>query len=107
MKWSSDTFYKARLVADDSVKSRLLADLPGVVSNENTKVPLVLIDTSGCDMYELVTEDEQSKVNRNTLYPASLVVLIFKFYLLITNNNWSALNAPLKIYIFSKTHASN
>ena len=25
--------------------------------------PLVLIDTTGCDMYELVTEDEQSKVN--------------------------------------------
>ena len=41
MKWSSDTFYKAKLVADESVKSRLLADLPGVASNENTQVPLV------------------------------------------------------------------
>ena len=40
MKWSSDTFYKAKLVADESVKSRLLADLPGVASNENTQVPL-------------------------------------------------------------------
>ena len=75
MKWSSDTFYKARLVADDSVKSRLLADLPGVVSNENTKVPLVLIDTSGCDMYELVTEDEQSKVKIEILRIQSLVGL--------------------------------
>ena len=41
MKWSSDTFYEAKLVAAESVKSRLLADLPGVASNENTQVPLV------------------------------------------------------------------
>ena len=45
MKWSSDTFYKAKLVADDSVKSRLLADLPGVTSNENTQIPLGTIHT--------------------------------------------------------------
>jgi len=75
MKWSSDTFYKAKLVADESVKSRLLADLPGVASNENTQVPLVLIDTTGCDMYELVTEDEQSKANEGE---AALVTIYVK-----------------------------
>ena len=47
--------------AHDSVKTRLLSHLPGLASNENTVVPLVLIDTTDCDMYELVTEDEQSK----------------------------------------------
>ena len=77
MRWSSDTFYEAKLNAANSVKSRLLADLPGVASNENTKVPLVLIDTSGCDMYELVTEDEQSKVKKILLHVKSYVMQNF------------------------------
>ena len=51
--------------------------MPGVDSNENTKVPLVLIDTSGCDMYELVTEDEQSKVKKILLHVKSHVMLNF------------------------------
>lgn len=63
MNWSSKTFYESQLIAHHSVKSRLLKDLPKIKSNENTDIPLVLIDTSGCDMFEIVTDDEQSKAN--------------------------------------------
>ena len=73
MKWSSGTFYNGKLEAHDSVKSRLLHHLPGLASNENTEVPLVLIDTTGCDMYELVTDDEQSKANEGE---AALVTVV-------------------------------
>lgn len=63
MNWSSKTFYDSQLIAHHSVKSRLLKDLPNVSSNENTDIPLVLIDTSGCDMFEIVTDDQESKAN--------------------------------------------
>ncbi|XP_069752975.1 DNA-binding protein SMUBP-2 isoform X3 [Narcine bancroftii] len=38
-------------------------DLPGVVSTEETMIPLLLIDTSGCGLLEIDEEDEQSKGN--------------------------------------------
>ena len=47
-------------------------------SNENTEIPLLLIDTTGCDMFELVTEDELSKANEGeaalvTMYVEELI----------------------------------
>jgi len=49
-----------------------------VSSNENTEIPLLLIDTTGCDMFELVTEDELSKANEGeaalvTMYVEELI----------------------------------
>ncbi|XP_059090373.1 DNA-binding protein SMUBP-2-like [Tigriopus californicus] len=63
MTWASDALYKGEVKAHGSVKSHLLRDLPNVKDNENTSVPLVLIDTTGCDMYEMATPDEISKAN--------------------------------------------
>lgn len=43
MRWSNSEFYQGRLIADESVRQRLLEDYP---------YPLVLIDTSGGGLYE-------------------------------------------------------
>ena len=78
MNWSSKTFYESKLEAHESVQSRLLCQLPVVKANENTEVPLVLIDTTGCDMYEMATEDDQSRANEGeaalvTVYAQELI----------------------------------
>ena len=78
MQWSSSTFYENHLKAHESVQARLLQDLDVVSANENTEIPLLLIDTTGCDMFELVTDDEQSKANEGeaalvTMYAEELI----------------------------------
>ncbi|NXG59682.1 SMBP2 protein, partial [Hemiprocne comata] len=63
MLWASSELYGGRLTAHPSVAQHLLKDLPGVTSTEETTVPLLLIDTAGCGLFELEVEDEQSKGN--------------------------------------------
>ncbi|NWV41948.1 SMBP2 protein, partial [Grantiella picta] len=63
MEWASSELYGGRLSAHPSVAQHLLRDLPGVSSTEETSVPLLLIDTAGCGLFELEVEDEQSKGN--------------------------------------------
>ena len=38
-------------------------DLPGVAATEETGIPLLLVDTAGCGLFELEEEDDQSKGN--------------------------------------------
>ncbi|XP_041053108.1 DNA-binding protein SMUBP-2 [Carcharodon carcharias] len=64
MQWASKQMYYGRLTAHEMVAEHLLKDLPGVASTEETKIPLLLIDTSGCGLLELDEEDEQSKGNK-------------------------------------------
>ncbi|XP_067849812.1 DNA-binding protein SMUBP-2 isoform X2 [Heptranchias perlo] len=64
MQWASNQMYHGRLTAHRMVAEHLLKDLPGVASTEETKIPLLLIDTSGCGLFELDEEDEQSKGNQ-------------------------------------------
>ena len=71
MEWPSKQLYDGRLTADNSVEGHLLSDLTEVVSDENTSIPLLFIDTAGCFMYELKPESEESKGNE---YEAQLVV---------------------------------
>jgi len=63
MQWSSDQLYEGRLQADLSVQHHLLKDLPDVQETDETVIPLLLIDTTGCDVTELEVEDEVSKGN--------------------------------------------
>ncbi|KAH7934787.1 hypothetical protein HPB52_000484 [Rhipicephalus sanguineus] len=63
MRWSSDRLYAGRLLAHASVAAHLLRDLPGVEDNDDTALPLLLIDTAGCGMVELDTPDDESKGN--------------------------------------------
>ncbi|XP_067396552.1 DNA-binding protein SMUBP-2 isoform X1 [Emydura macquarii macquarii] len=64
MQWASTEMYCGRLTAHPSVAHHLLKDLPGVASTEETRIPLLLIDTAGCGLLELEVEDEQSKGNQ-------------------------------------------
>ena len=63
MEWPSGQLYQDRLTAHKSVQNHLLKDLPGVENTENTSIPLLFIDTGGCDVVELKLEDEVSKGN--------------------------------------------
>ncbi|NWY53210.1 SMBP2 protein, partial [Chionis minor] len=72
MQWASSEMYGGRLMAHPSVAQRLLKDLPGVASTEETTIPLLLIDTAGCGLFELEVEDEQSKGNPGEVQLAGL-----------------------------------
>ncbi|KFO93163.1 DNA-binding protein SMUBP-2, partial [Buceros rhinoceros silvestris] len=72
MQWASTELYGGRLTAHPSVAQHLLRDLPGVTSTEETTIPLLLIDTAGCGLFELEVEDEQSKGNPGEVQLAGL-----------------------------------
>jgi superfamily I DNA and/or RNA helicase len=69
MNWISEKLYESRLQAHESVAKHLLCDLENVETDENTSTALVVIDTDGCDMVEMVADsengsnDEESKAN--------------------------------------------
>lgn len=67
MDWISGKLYESKLTAHVSVAHHLLIDLPLIKTCDETKTPILLIDTEGCDMYEMVAEDslndEESKAN--------------------------------------------
>ncbi|KAJ5239676.1 hypothetical protein N7468_004295 [Penicillium chermesinum] len=59
MRFPSDELYESKLIAADSVKSRLLAGLPyEVQGNDDTQEPLVFWDTQGGDFPEKVEDKE-------------------------------------------------
>ncbi|XP_063294197.1 DNA-binding protein SMUBP-2 [Pelobates fuscus] len=63
MQWASQEMYEGKLLAHSSVQHHLLKDLPGVSLTEETSMPLLLIDTAHCGLFEIEVEDEQSKGN--------------------------------------------
>ncbi|PAA90624.1 hypothetical protein BOX15_Mlig002167g4, partial [Macrostomum lignano] len=70
MLWSSEAFYSNQLISHESVAGHRLADLPGFaavsdgVENDDEFPPLLLVDTAGCDLAELESDDsEMSKAN--------------------------------------------
>lgn len=59
MKFPSEELYEGKLVADESVKTRLLKDLEyGVTDTDDTSEPLVFYDTQGGDFPEKTDEHE-------------------------------------------------
>ena len=48
------------------MSSPVFRDLDGVTETGETSVPLLFIDTAGCDLRELDTPDEESKGNEGT-----------------------------------------
>ncbi|XP_008844548.2 DNA-binding protein SMUBP-2 isoform X2 [Nannospalax galili] len=62
-RWASEAMYHGQLTAHPSVAGHLLRDLPGVSATEETSIPLLLVDTAGCGLFELEEEDSQSKGN--------------------------------------------
>ncbi|KHN96270.1 DNA-binding protein SMUBP-2 [Metarhizium album ARSEF 1941] len=59
MRFPSEELYESKLVAADAVKARLLKDLEYPVDdNEDTRAPLIFIDTQGGDFPEKNEEDD-------------------------------------------------
>jgi len=50
------------------VENRLLAELPQVESSDLTTVPLLLIDTAGCNLFEAEAADGDSRYNEVSYY---------------------------------------
>ncbi|RUS87677.1 hypothetical protein EGW08_004518 [Elysia chlorotica] len=63
MEWASHQLYQGKLTAHPSVAAHLLKDIEGVSDTEETRVPLLLIDTAGCDLRELDLPEDVSKGN--------------------------------------------
>ncbi|KAM6937427.1 DNA-binding protein SMUBP-2 [Xenentodon cancila] len=64
MDWASKEMYQGRLTAHSSVERHLLKDLAGVTCVDETRTPLLLIDTAGCGLNEMENTDELSKGNQ-------------------------------------------
>ena len=52
MQFASDEMYGGRLIADESVRTHTLVDLPGCDTTDETQAPLVWYDTQGDDFLE-------------------------------------------------------
>ncbi|MBI2095350.1 MAG: AAA family ATPase [Candidatus Omnitrophica bacterium] len=63
MGFSSREFYGNLLVADESVKHRTLADLPGVARCADTEAPVLFIDTAGKGFSETLEAGSESRYN--------------------------------------------
>ncbi|KAM8939997.1 DNA-binding protein SMUBP-2 [Pelodytes ibericus] len=63
MQWASQELYGGKLTAHSSVAHHLLKDLPGVSMTEETSIPLLLIDTAHCGLFEIDVDEDQSKGN--------------------------------------------
>ncbi|MFO0847515.1 MAG: AAA domain-containing protein [Gemmataceae bacterium] len=63
MGFSSGEFYRHELVADDSVVSHRLCDLPGVTADPLTESPVTFVDTAGAGYDEQDEEDTDSRLN--------------------------------------------
>ncbi len=63
MNFSSREFYGGKLVADESVRSHVLADLPGVEKTSETTEPLLYIDTAGKGFEEKLEGGSESRYN--------------------------------------------
>jgi ATP-dependent RNA/DNA helicase IGHMBP2 len=63
MGFSSAEFYEGTLVADESVRSHRLCDLPGVRAEPLTEAPLQFIDTAGAGYDEEPEPGGESRLN--------------------------------------------
>lgn len=63
MRFSSAEFYESSLIAADSVREHLLADLPHVTSSPLTQTAMQFIDTAGSDCVEEAESEGSSRNN--------------------------------------------
>ncbi|KAL8290332.1 hypothetical protein RQP46_002590 [Phenoliferia psychrophenolica] len=62
MRFPSEALYDGELIAADSVKDRVLSDLPGVEKDEDLDEPVVFIDTAGAAMFERKQSADESSL---------------------------------------------
>lgn len=75
MNFSSEEFYEGKLVADESVKQHVLADLPSVQNNDTTREAFVFWDTAGRGFEEKLEPSTESRMNPDE---AELVLELLK-----------------------------
>lgn len=63
MNFSSRQFYECKLIADESVKSHVLADLKNIARNDSTEKALLFLDTAGQGYEEKLEEGSESRYN--------------------------------------------
>ncbi|KAK0667160.1 P-loop containing nucleoside triphosphate hydrolase protein [Cercophora samala] len=70
MRFPSDELYEGKLIAAEGVKARLLNQLPDVKDIDETREPLIFIDTQGGDFPEKTEDDEEDGkgVTKRSLY---------------------------------------
>ncbi|TWU23360.1 ATP-dependent RecD-like DNA helicase [Novipirellula galeiformis] len=78
MNFSSQQFYDGTLVADASVRSHRLCDLPDVIESDLTTQPIEFIDTAGAEFDEQLEPDGQSKLNPKE---ANLILRLIREFL--------------------------
>jgi len=61
MSFPSTELYDSKLIAAETVKHRLLSQLPGVQETEDTKEPVIFYDTQGGDWAEKAEEENLAK----------------------------------------------
>lgn len=72
MRFPADELYESKLIAADSVKDRLLKDLPyEVEATGDTTEPLIFIDTQGGDFQEKEEDEDTSKSVKASLHGES------------------------------------
>jgi DNA polymerase alpha-associated DNA helicase A len=75
MRFPSDELYEGKLVAAEGVKARLLKELPYEVEDtDDTREPLIFIDTQGGDFPEKNEEEQEAgkkKLTKSSLYGES------------------------------------
>ncbi|KAK4205279.1 P-loop containing nucleoside triphosphate hydrolase protein [Triangularia verruculosa] len=59
MRFPSDELYESRLIAAEGVAARLLSEVPGTNDIDETREPLVFIDTQGGDFPEKTEDDDE------------------------------------------------
>ena len=68
MDFPSEALYENKLIAAESVKTRLLSELPyEVEETEDTKEPLIFFDTQGGDFPEKIDDEEPGKSKSSLL----------------------------------------
>ncbi|MBI4063070.1 MAG: AAA family ATPase [Elusimicrobia bacterium] len=75
MKFPSDELYAGSLIANDTVKSHLMSDLPGVEPNELTMQPFLYVDTAGSGFEETWNQMLDSRENKGE---AELAVHLYR-----------------------------
>ncbi len=64
MNFSSKEFYEGKLIADESVKTHTLADLPHVNRDEFTEEAFLFLDTAGRGFEEVLEAGSESRFNQ-------------------------------------------
>ncbi|KAK4673234.1 hypothetical protein QC763_110050 [Podospora pseudopauciseta] len=72
MRFPSDELYEGKLIAAEGVKARLLNQLPDVRDVDETREPLVFIDTQGGDFPEKTEDEEEEEKKKKGVTKRSL-----------------------------------